>query len=397
MLVCCWRCLLCLVLLCSPALRLCAGGSGLNVVVIVNQNSTNSVQLGNYYCEKRQIPPQNILRINWSGGNIEWVNSDYTTYLLNPFLAMLSSRQLTNQIDYVVLSMDIPYRVNAYPPSYPNSTTAALFYGFKPDSQPPCSAAPGSASLYAGSEGIFRSTPPISAVSNSFLVTMITSSNLALAKQIVDSGASSDSSFPTQTVFLAKSSDVARNVRYLNFDNAVFDTRLRGNFSMQRIDAYGIGDFGYILGAQTGGYNYGVTGVSFAPGSMADNLTSYGGKLFEDNGFQLRLLDILNAGAAGSYGTITEPCAYLEKFPSPQNYLYQARGFTLAECYYQSLTNPYEGLIVGEPLAAPFAQTSTATWVGLPVNALLSGTTNLSLRSYASDSNHPVQQVDLFL
>ncbi len=42
----CWCC----------CLRLWAGGSGLNVVVVVNQNSTNSVQLGNYYCEKRQIP-----------------------------------------------------------------------------------------------------------------------------------------------------------------------------------------------------------------------------------------------------------------------------------------------------------------------------------------------------
>ena len=52
--------------------ELFAGGSGLNVVVVVNQNSTNSVQLGNYYCEKRGVPPQNLLRINWTGGNISW-------------------------------------------------------------------------------------------------------------------------------------------------------------------------------------------------------------------------------------------------------------------------------------------------------------------------------------
>src|SRR5258707_8416989 len=89
-----------------------AGGSGLNVVVVVNQNSTNSVQLGNYYCEKRQVPPQNYLRINWASTNIiDWTNSDFQTYLLAPLNSMLTSRQLTNQIDYVVLSMDIPYRV----------------------------------------------------------------------------------------------------------------------------------------------------------------------------------------------------------------------------------------------------------------------------------------------
>jgi len=154
-----------------------AGGSGLNVVVVVNQNSTNSVQLGNYYCEQRQVPPQNLLRINWAGGNVEWTNTDYNTYLLNPLQAMLSSRQLTNQIDYIVLSMDIPYRVTSGS-NGANSTTSTLFYGFKPDSRSltNCPVAPGSTNLYAGSEGIFRSTPPISATSNAFLVTMITSS-----------------------------------------------------------------------------------------------------------------------------------------------------------------------------------------------------------------------------
>src|SRR3989441_4400625 len=89
-----------------------AGGSGLNVVIVVNQNSTNSVQLGNYYAEQRQVPPQNLLRAtSWTGGNIEWTSNDFTAVLLNPLLAMLAARQLTNQIDYVVLSMDFPYRV----------------------------------------------------------------------------------------------------------------------------------------------------------------------------------------------------------------------------------------------------------------------------------------------
>src|SRR2546426_12386251 len=94
-------------LFCGAATALWAGGSGLNVAVVVNQNSTNSVPLGNYYCEQRNVPPQNLLRINWSGGNVNWTSSELNTFLVSPLLAMLSSRQLTNQIDYVVLSMDI--------------------------------------------------------------------------------------------------------------------------------------------------------------------------------------------------------------------------------------------------------------------------------------------------
>src|SRR6267154_1095859 len=137
--------------------RVWGGGSGLNVVVVVNQNSTNSVQLGNYYSEARHVPPQNFLRMtNWTGGNVDWSDSEFLSYLYNPLVSMLASRQLTNQIDYVVLSMDIPYRVNSGTDE-PNSTTSTLFYGFKAAPAPDpfqCTIAPGSTNLYAGSEGI---------------------------------------------------------------------------------------------------------------------------------------------------------------------------------------------------------------------------------------------------
>jgi uncharacterized protein (TIGR03790 family) len=129
-------------------LQLWAGGSGLNVVVVVNQSSTNSVLLGNYYRAQRQVPPQNVLRINWTGARNEWTVNDFNNTLLNPFLAMLVSRQLTNQIDYVVLSMDIPYRVGDTTNGF-NSTTSALFYGFKsdPDFTAPCEITAGSTNL----------------------------------------------------------------------------------------------------------------------------------------------------------------------------------------------------------------------------------------------------------
>ncbi|HWX18859.1 MAG TPA: TIGR03790 family protein [Candidatus Binatia bacterium] len=387
-----------LVLLCALAGRAWAGGSGLNVLVVVNQTSTNSLQLGNYYCERRQVPPQNVLRINWTGDPLMWDISAFATNLYNPLLAMLAGRQLTNQIDYVAVCMDIPYLITTTTNIYNNnSSSSALFYGWKPDPNPPCSMALGSTNLYAGTEDIFRSIPPTGAGSNSFLSVMMTSSNLALAKRIVDSGVSSDSSFPTQTVYLAKSSDVDRNVRYVLFDNAIFDARLRGNYSMQQTNVFSIYGFGNILGFESGAYSYTVGGVAFAPGGLADNLTSYGGLFLTDNSGHLSILSLLAAGASGSYGTLSEPCNYLEKFPSPEVYFYQARGFTLAECYYQSLTNPYQGVLVGEPLAAPFAQPAGGSWLSLPLIPVLAGTTNLSLEFNASDANHPVQQVDLFL
>src|SRR5580698_496679 len=85
------------------AFRLYAGGSGLNTVVVVNQNSSNSCALGTYYCQRRQVPPENVLYINWSGGNTEWTANDLQTTLVAPLLNMLAGEGLTNQIQYVVL------------------------------------------------------------------------------------------------------------------------------------------------------------------------------------------------------------------------------------------------------------------------------------------------------
>lgn len=366
------------------------------MVVVVNSNSPNSLQLGNYYCEKRGVPPQNVLRINWTGGNKEWTKDELNTVLRGPLNAMLASRQLTNQVDYVLLSMDIPYFVSTITDGY-NGATSTLFYGFKPDTRSldTCPVAPGSASLYAASEAIFRQKPPVSATSNSWLAVMLTSSNLAQAKALVDRGCASDGTFPTQTVYLAKSFDVNRNIRYLNFDDAVFNTRLRGNYSMQSTNISSNYGLGTMLGFQIGRQQFTVYG-DFVPGAIADNLTSYSGDLFGSPD-HTRVLEFINAGATASYGTVAEPCPYLEKFASPQIYFYQARGFSIAECYYQSVTNPYQGILVGEPLAAPFARPCDGGWSNLPAGVVLSSTTNLTLHFSAADVERPVQQVDLFL
>jgi uncharacterized protein (TIGR03790 family) len=381
----------------GTAFPLMAGGSGFNVVVIVNSSSSNSVQLGNYLMERRQIPPQNLLSTSWTGGNVEWQWSDFSNVIYAPLQSMLASRQLTNQIDYVVLSMDFPYRVTSPTSTTPNGTTSTLFYGFKPDNPTECSIAAGSSNSYAGSECIFRQTPPISGITNFYMAMMITASNLLQAEGIVDQGVAGDSTFPGQSVALAKNlEDPVRNVRFTEYDNTVFDARLDGDDSLAETNADQPYFLGTLFGYTGGNAHSGTKPDTFIPGALADNLTSFGGQIFEDAG-QTSELDFLTNGAADSYGTVTEPCNYLEKFPDSQAFFYQLRGFSAAECYYMSLTNPYEGLTMGEPLSAPFAHPASGFWSGLSSNAPISGVTNLSVSFTAPDAQHPVQQVDLFV
>ena len=289
-----------------------AGGSGLNVIVVVNQNSTNSVQLGNDYCEQRGVPPQNVLRLTgWTGGAVEWSRANFESLLRNPLLAMIAGRGLTNQATYVLLSMDIPYRI-VDSGSY-NSTTSALFYGFKNDTAPPVVCLPASCSLpdassnsYAFSELPFREAPPDTAATNAFLVTMLTASNLASADLILSRGVASDSTFPTQAVYLARTSDVARSVRFVEFDNAIFASRVRGNDALVWVNSNAT-SFTNLLGLMTGLAGLALPTNAFVSGAISDSLTSFAGKLFENSG-QTPLLAFLNAGASGSYGTVVEPC-----------------------------------------------------------------------------------------
>jgi hypothetical protein len=66
------------------AVSVLGGGSGLNTVIVANRASSNSCMLANYYCEQRSVPPENLLKINWTGGNISWSDSEFVTNLLNP-------------------------------------------------------------------------------------------------------------------------------------------------------------------------------------------------------------------------------------------------------------------------------------------------------------------------
>src|SRR6266850_3050034 len=173
------------------ASNLQAGGSGLNVVVVINQASSNSSELGNYYCEKRQVPPENVLRINWPGPNTMWSSNDFQTLLLNPLLAILAQRQLSNQIDCVVLSMDIPFQTLNN--DVVNGTSSALFYGLKTEIGP---AWGNIVNSYAYSERPFVEARPATAPGFSFLATLITSDSRAAAKKLVDQGVASDELFP---------------------------------------------------------------------------------------------------------------------------------------------------------------------------------------------------------
>ena len=104
--------------------------------------------------------------------------------------------------------------------------------------------------------------------------------------------------------------------------------------------------------------------LGWLPGALADHLTSFGGQLDTDPeraGAQTTALQWIASGATASYGSVSEPCNHLQKFPHSQVLLLNClQGATAIEACWKSVAWPQQGLFVGEALLAPFAAPFTA-------------------------------------
>lgn len=379
-----------------------AGGGPQNVLVVVNDNSLESLELGQYYRERRAIPPANIFHIRTST-NYSLDTAGFTNEIRKPILDYIASSGLSNQIDYVVFSRGIPYRIYSGP--YTNrrhcGLTAAMFYGFKssPDAfVSGCELAPNSDSEYFNAERAFaHSDAPGGHLF--YLSTILNGWTFPAAKCAIDRSVASDETSPTGTVFLARSSDNARNIQWYQYEDVDFDSRVLGSpQKCSMVDSDSMINQTNILG-----YMIGCTWVSyldqnhFLPGALGNHLTSYGGYLLDPISSQMTILNWLNWGPVGSYGTVVEPCAYTNKFPAARLHYWYARGFNLAESFYMAVQNPYQGVVVGDPLCSPYAAKPNVLVSGLQSNSVVTSTVSIAITAEASSVARPVERIDVFI
>jgi hypothetical protein len=112
------------------------------------------------------------------------------------------------------------------------------------------------------------------------------------------------------------------------------------------------------------------------PGSFADHLTSHAADF--DNRSQTKLTQWLDAGAAASIGTVTEPYSIWTKFPEAAFFERYLSGHTLLEALMQSMASPFQTLLVGDPLCSPWTQELTnltvdTDWEGTELHLKASG------------------------
>jgi uncharacterized protein (TIGR03790 family) len=316
-----------------------------DIGLVINQDDPYSVQVGDYYAKARHIPDSQVLRVSLP------VKPALTPAEFAKFSAQVDAFY-GKRVQGLALAWKQPFAVDC------NSITGALALGF--DGQlcsQDCrrSGHKSRASTYFGSV----STAPYKD-HNMRLGMLLAANDVEGAKALIDRGVRADGSLglkgaPPVDVHYVTTSDNARSVRQHWFPPAGPEPKVGINVVLDQTDALRNADrvLLYMTGRAT---VEGLDTIGFVPGALADHLTSFGGKLDDPYG-QMSVLSWIEAGATASYGSVSEPCAYPQKFPHPQVLLlFYLQGATALEAYWKSVAWPQQGLFVGEPLASPYGR-----------------------------------------
>jgi len=172
----------------------------------------------------------------------------------------------------------------------------------------------------------------------------------------------SDGTHPDGTVYLMENRNVRSRARQPFFQATVRALRERGR-KVEILSRRDPGQNGVLpqdkddvvgVVAGTNRYDWARSDSRMLSGAVAESLTSYGAHFYKAK--QTKLSEFLRHGAAGSSGAVAEPYSIHQKFPLPLLHAYYADGCSLAEAFYQSIAAPYQLLVVGDPLARPFAR-----------------------------------------
>ena len=305
------------------------------LAVIVNEADPQSVQVADYYRQRRGIPDANVIRVRFKAGESNLPREEF--------------ERVKREVDALTpptvqafaLAWTAPYRVDCM------SITSAFALRFDPAF---CST---QRCALTRAVGYFNSSSDAPHTQQKLRpAMMLAGKSFEDAKALIDRGVASDYTYPRGTGYLLSTSDRSRTVRDVLFPEV--RARLAQVFRLEYPKADFIENRKDVLFYFTGMVDVKfLDTLHFLPGAVADHLTSAGGQL-TDSG-QMSSLRWLEAGATASYGTVVEPCNLLTKFPHPGILMwYYATGNTVLEAYWKSVAMPGEGVFIGEPLAKPF-------------------------------------------
>ena len=384
-------------LLCVLASPCFAGGGPETVLLVVNADSPASLQVANHYVALRDIPRTHVCALH-GVPNLMVIDVDtFRERIWQPIETYILRHGLAREIDVIAYSVDFPFAVNfqsdfkgvdlpgttGKPPQGSLTGMTYMIHAVKQKS-------PAYVSLT--SNWYFRETPKGNLPSQGFrgrygwvpnqaepqrdpaeamkaprylLSTMLgftgmQGNTVPEVLACLDRAAACDGTHPDGTVYLMANGDIRAKTRMDQVDEVVAALEKRkhsvmvmtaGRYNQNRRVPLRARD---VIGCMAGTPTFEWPTVSrMLPGAIAEHLTSFGAR-FDGSG-QTKISEFIRNGAAGSSGAVAEPYALWPKFPRARMHVYYADGCSLAESFYQSLFGPYQLLILGDPLARPYA------------------------------------------
>jgi uncharacterized protein (TIGR03790 family) len=404
-----------------------AGGGPENVALVVNPRSWASMTVANHYIADRKIPALNVVYLDWPGSvEITDVES-FRQRMLVPIVGTLQQRHIDRQIDYIVYSSDFPYSIDVkgdigeqqIPKQFTpiGSITGLTFLWqqvvardaryleltanhYMRQSVTPGGVQPsiGFRSWYGWSDDgeLLEAGERHYVLSTMLAMTSGRGNSVPEAIRYLRRSAQADGTRPLGTVYYMQNKNVRSKARDADFSSAVEALRQLG---IQATVNEGILPRSQedVLGAMVGtaSFEWADSQSTILPGAICEHFTSYGGALRESAG-QTPLSEWLRHGAAGSSGAVTEPYAIEQKFPAPWLHVHYARGCTLAEAFFQSVSGPYQLLVVGDPLCRPWAHIPKVQCQGITADETVSGTVSIE-PSADTTGSAAVDRFELFI
>jgi uncharacterized protein (TIGR03790 family) len=304
------------------------------IVVLANEADRTSLEAAEYYASSRWIPDDRVVRIRLP--NEPAVSREEFASVRADVLA-----RMPRDTEAIAVVWRQPYRVDCM------SITSALAFGFdERHCARPCTRTLPSALYDADTRSPRASFDILPSM-------LVAGSSLTATRALIDRGVAADRGRPRADAYLVTSGDPNRDIRGYAFRKLV-DSPPPGVRVLPR--SRFLSNESGIMFYFTGAVRVpGLGGLRFEPGAVADHVTS-AGAIFEQSA-QMTVLEWLDAGVTGSYGTVVEPCAFPEKFPNPDIVVRRyTAGETLVEAYWKSVRMPGQGLFVGDPLTRPFGR-----------------------------------------
>ncbi|MEE2903406.1 MAG: TIGR03790 family protein [Myxococcota bacterium] len=390
-----------------------------SVLVLGNQSIAKSQQLARTYQRSRDIPDTQICLVQTSSSSDVSMDA-FTVSVLPQVRECIRKGNLEDRIDTFAIVKGMPLRIQWSVEGVRRTVSfaAALmiadstyldgrpFLGTAPGVTRNCGGTPCYGARWSNPFREAKFGPGWNKIVGDVhwrlrLATMINGRTFADAARLISSATTAEARPMTVGKFLfMNGGDRARSSMDFQYDAVIDELSQRGFVGIERV-AYDPNRTGERLASFLVGtlsLESTIEGNDFIPGSLVDNLTSYGAvpqNFFEAGEVQVSVARWIAKGVGGVHGTTAEPLA--DSFPDRRFLIDYVDGMTLSQAFYRRMPFVYwQNLVLGDPLLAPYARRPSVVISGVEHGETLRGARQIRIQAF-DEEHRGIQSLTVYV